>query len=36
MAQMAPFGPGNMRPVFLTKDCLDGGGSKVIGQIKVI
>ena len=31
MAQMAPFGPGNLRPVFLTKDCLDAGGSKVIG-----
>ena len=28
---MAPFGPGNLRPVFLTKDCLDSGGSKVIG-----
>ena len=29
---MAPFGPGNMRPVFLTKDCLDGGGTKAVGQ----
>ena len=31
MAQMAPFGPGNMRPVFLTKNCLDGGGSRAVG-----
>ena len=31
MAQMAPFGPGNMRPVFLTKSCLDGGGTKAVG-----
>ena len=29
--QMAPFGPGNMRPVFLTKNCLDGGKTKVVG-----
>jgi single-stranded-DNA-specific exonuclease len=32
MAQMAPFGPSNMRPVFLTKDCLDGGQTKAVGQ----
>ena len=32
MAQMAPFGPGNMRPVFLTKDCLDGGSTKAVGE----
>lgn len=32
MAQMAPFGPGNMRPVFLTKNCLDGGGSRAVGM----
>ena len=32
MAQMAPFGPGNMRPVFLTKDCLDGGRTKAVGE----
>lgn len=31
MTQMAPFGPGNMRPVFLTKNCLDGGGSRAVG-----
>ena len=32
MAQMAPFGPGNMCPVFLTKDCLDGGRTKTVGD----
>ena len=32
MAQMAPFGPGNMCPVFLTKDCLDGGRTKAVGD----
>jgi len=31
MAQMAPFGPGNMRPVFLTKNCLDRGESRAVG-----
>ena len=31
MAQMAPFGPGNMRPVFFTKNCLDGGRTKAVG-----
>lgn len=28
--QMAPFGPGNMRPVFITKDVYDTGYSKVL------
>ena len=32
IAQMAPFGPGNMRPVFLTKGCLDGGRTKAVGE----
>ena len=32
IAQMAPFGPGNMCPVFLTKDCLDGGRTKAVGD----
>lgn len=31
MNQMAPFGPGNMRPVFMTKNCIDGGKSRVVG-----
>ena len=29
--QMAPFGPGNMRPVFKTKNCIDGGKSRAVG-----
>jgi len=32
MEQMAPFGPGNMRPIFLTKDCLDGGKTRAVGE----
>lgn len=28
--QMAPFGPGNMRPTFVTKDVYDTGYSKVL------
>jgi single-stranded-DNA-specific exonuclease len=32
MEQMAPFGPGNMRPVFCTKNCLDGGRTKAVGS----
>ena len=31
MNQMAPFGPGNMRPVFMTKNCIDGGKSRAGG-----
>jgi single-stranded-DNA-specific exonuclease len=30
--QFAPFGPGNMRPVFLTKYVKDRGGSKIVGD----
>ena len=30
--QMAPFGPQNMRPVFLTSGLLDTGGSRVVGK----
>jgi single-stranded-DNA-specific exonuclease len=29
--QMAPFGPKNMRPVFVTHACKDAGGSRVVG-----
>lgn len=32
IAQMSPFGPGNMRPVFRTKNCLDGGATRAVGQ----
>ncbi len=34
MNQMAPFGPGNFRPVFMTKNCIDAGKSRVIGEDK--
>ena len=34
MNQMAPFGPGNLRPVFMTKNCMDAGKSRVIGEDK--
>jgi len=32
LAQMSPFGPGNMRPVFMTKNCLDAGATRAVGQ----
>ena len=32
IAQMSPFGPGNMRPVFMTKNCQDGGVTRAVGQ----
>ena len=32
--QMAPFGPGNLRPVFMTKNCKDAGKSRAIGEDK--
>ena len=32
MNQMAPFGPGNMRPVFMTKNCFDAGKSRAVGE----
>ena len=34
MNQMAPFGPGNLRPVFMTKNCMDTGKSRAIGKDK--
>ena len=30
--QMAPFGPGNMRPQFLIEKVFDEGGSRIVGQ----
>ena len=29
---MAPFGPLNLRPVFVAHECKDAGGSKVVGK----
>ena len=30
--QFAPFGPGNMSPVFMTKNVIDYGDSRIVGQ----
>ncbi len=32
--QFAPFGPVNMKPVFVTHGCIDGGWSKAVGDDK--
>jgi len=32
--QMAPFGPSNSRPVFMTKEVIDNGSGRLIGQDK--
>ena len=32
ITQMAPFGPGNMTPVFRAKGVIDTGGSKIVGE----
>ena len=34
LAQMAPFGPKNMKPVFVTHNCIDNGGSRLVGNDK--
>lgn len=34
IAQMAPFGPKNMRPVFCTTNCTDAGGTRLVGKEK--
>ncbi len=34
MKQFAPFGPGNMAPLFLTKNVLDTGGTRTVGADK--
>ncbi|NPA44751.1 MAG: single-stranded-DNA-specific exonuclease RecJ [Chlorobi bacterium] len=34
MRQMAPFGPGNMSPVFYTKNLKDAGGTRQVGANK--
>ncbi|TAG57672.1 MAG: single-stranded-DNA-specific exonuclease RecJ [Cytophagales bacterium] len=33
ISQMQPFGPKNMTPVFITKGLIDGGNSRVVGEI---
>ncbi len=32
--QFAPFGPDNMKPVFVSRGCIDGGWSKAVGGDK--
>ena len=32
---MAPFGPKNMRPVFATHQCKEGGGSRLVGAERI-
>jgi len=32
LKQFAPFGPGNMRPMFLTKNVKDRGGSRIVSE----
>ncbi|MDD2621779.1 MAG: single-stranded-DNA-specific exonuclease RecJ [Bacteroidales bacterium] len=32
LKQFAPFGPGNMMPVFMTKNVLDSGKARIVGQ----
>jgi len=34
MRQMAPFGPGNMSPIFYTKNIKDAGGTRQVGANK--
>lgn len=32
LKQFAPFGPGNMAPIFITKDVMDTGKARVVGK----
>jgi single-stranded-DNA-specific exonuclease len=32
LIQMAPFGPKNMKPVFVSHHCMDKGGSRLVGK----
>ncbi len=32
LRQFAPFGPGNMAPLFLTSGVMDAGGSRIVGK----
>lgn len=31
LRQFAPFGPGNMKPIFLSRECVDTAGSRTVG-----
>ena len=32
LEQMAPFGPSNMQPIFVSKNVIDAGGSRIVGE----
>ena len=32
LKQFAPFGPGNMAPLFMTRGVMDAGGSRIVGK----
>lgn len=32
LKQFAPFGPGNMKPIFVTKNTIDAGSSRLVGK----
>lgn len=32
LKQFAPFGPGNMAPLFMTQGVMDAGGSRIVGK----
>jgi single-stranded-DNA-specific exonuclease len=32
LSQMAPFGPGNLKPILVTKNLVDSGYSKIVGK----
>ena len=32
LRQFAPFGPGNMAPMFMTKGVMDAGGTRIVGK----
>ena len=32
LKQFAPFGPGNMAPLFVTRGVMDAGGSRIVGK----